>query len=114
MNKLETGRAGEDEAVNFLKRKRYKILERNFRTKFGEIDIIAKKGKEIIFIEVKTRKTTEFGYPEEAIDKEKQEHIKKVASYYIQKKKVKNPIAFEVLSVLIKGEEKEIKIIPLE
>lgn len=114
MRNFETGRKGEEEAVKFLKKKKYRIITRNFKTKFGEIDIIAKKKKEIIFIEVKTRTTTNFGYPEEAVNTRKLNHIKKVASYYILKNNIKNPVRFEVLSILIEGEKKEFKIIPVE
>ncbi len=114
MNKIEIGKSGEEEAINFLKRNKYKILNRNFKTKFGEIDIIAKKNGEIVFIEVKTRNTTLFGYPEEAIDKRKINHIQKVATYYLQRNKIKIPFKFEVLSILTKNGRKEIKVIPLE
>jgi len=113
MKTIETGRIGEEEAVKFLKKNKYRIIERNFRTKFGEIDIIAKKGKKVVFIEVKTRKTIIFGYPEEAVDERKLNKIKKVALYYIQKNKIKSPVKFEVLSILIKENKKEFKIIPL-
>ena len=114
MKTIETGKIGEDEAVKFLKKNKYKIIERNFRTKFGEIDIIAKKGKEISFIEVKTRKTITFGYPEESVDERKLNKIKKVALYYIQKNKIKSHFKFEVLSILIKENGKEFKIISLD
>lgn len=114
MKTIETGKTGEDEAVKFLKKNKYKIIERNFRTKFGEIDIIAKKGKEIFFIEVKTRKTISFGYPEEAVDERKLNKIKKVALYYIQRNKIKSPFKFEIISILIKDDRKEFKIIPLD
>ncbi len=114
MRTIETGKIGEEEAVKFLKKNKYKIIERNFRTKFGEIDIIAKKGNKVVFIEVKTRKTISFGYPEEAVDERKLNKIKKVALYYIQKNKIKSPVKVEVLSILIKDDRKEFKIIPLE
>jgi len=114
MKTIETGKIGEEEAVKFLKKNKYKIIERNFRTKFGEIDIIAKKEKKVVFIEVKTRKTISFGYPEEAVDERKLNKIKKVALYYIQKNKIKSPVKVEVLSILIKDDRKEFKIIPLE
>ena len=77
------GDMGEREAVKFLKKKGYKILETNFKTKFGEIDIIAKKDEYICFVEVKTRSTDEFGEPREAVDNRKQHKITSVAKYYI-------------------------------
>jgi len=63
---------------------------------------------------VKTRKTIFFGYPEEAVDEKKLNKIKKVASYYIQKNKIKSPFKFEIISILIKKDKNEFKIIPLD
>ena len=69
------GKFGESEAEHYLKKKRYKILEKNYRGRLGEIDIIAEKKKEIIFVEVKTRKSDKFGKPYEAVDFRKQRKI---------------------------------------
>ena len=78
------GKWGEDRAVHFLLKKGYTIIERNFRTKQGEIDIIAKEGKTVIFVEVKTKMRGGFGAPEEWVDHKKQIQIGKVASAYLQ------------------------------
>lgn len=64
---------GEDKAVEFLKVKNYTILVRNYHSRFGEIDIIARKQNTIIFVEVKTRKNTAFGFPAEFVDYQKQQ-----------------------------------------
>ena len=70
------GRKGEAEAVAFLKKEGYKILETNFKTKIGEIDIIAQdKENRIIFVEVKARASTKFGMPREAVNLKKQQTI---------------------------------------
>lgn len=94
MNKMfknqKTGKNGEEIAVKYLKSKRFKILDRNFRTKFGEIDIIAQDKKEIVFVEVKTRTSTKYGLPCEAVTKTKIEHIKKSAMFYLYSKKLEN------------------------
>ena len=77
------GAKGEEEVCKYLIRKGYKIIDRNFRCKQGEIDIIASKLNELIFIEVKTRRNIQFGYPCEAVGKTKQKHILNVARYYM-------------------------------
>lgn len=74
---------GEDRAVEFLKARKYIILARNYHSRFGEIDIIAKKRNTIIFAEVKTRKNTAFGFPAEFVDYQKQQKIMKTAQLYI-------------------------------
>lgn len=74
---------GEDKAAEFLKAKKYIILARNYHSRFGEIDIIAKKQNTIIFVEVKTRKNTAFGFPAELVNYQKQQKIMKTAQLYI-------------------------------
>ena len=82
LNKV-TGNAGEAMAVDFLKKKKYKILETNFSNHIGEIDIIAKHKKTIVFAEVKRRLSLDYGRPAEAVDVRKQNKIKKVAEVYL-------------------------------
>jgi putative endonuclease len=82
MSKLETGRSGEEQAVEFLKKQGYKILETNFRSRFGEIDIIAVDRGTLCYIEVKTRSGQRFGLPEEAVGYHKLQHLLKTAAVY--------------------------------
>lgn len=87
MNKRSIGNIGEDIAVKWLvKNKNYNILDRNYSTGYGEIDIIAEDRKALVFIEVKFRNGTDFGYPYEAVNKNKQCRICKAALQYVQKK----------------------------
>lgn len=86
-NKQIAGAKGEDLAVLFLRKKGYKIIERNFRVRGGEIDIIAIDDDTLVFIEVKARSTTEFGSPLEAITYWKLKSLIKTAQVY----KIKNP-----------------------
>ena len=79
------GNLGEDAAVKYLKKKRYIILERNFNVHGGEIDIIAKKGDYVIFVEVKTRSGEEYGSGLEAVNYTKQQRIKKAAQVYLMR-----------------------------
>jgi putative endonuclease len=83
---LARGRLGERAAVKLLKKKGYKILEKNFRTRFGEIDIIAKKRERVIFVEVKTKTGEGFGEPWEMVNKRKLKQIIRMAETYLTKK----------------------------
>lgn len=94
------GKFGESEAEHYLKKKRYKILEKNYRGRLGEIDIIAEKKKEIIFVEVKTRKSDKFGKPYEAVDFRKQRKIIICAKEYLAKNALyERNIRFDVIEV---------------
>ena len=90
MNKKQLGDFGEKIACKYLKRLNYKLIETNFRSKQGEIDIIAEDNKELVFIEVKTRHNTKYGKAIEAVNYQKQKHIYKTAEYYIYKNSIKN------------------------
>ena len=101
LNTREIGNKYEDKSVKILVKEAYKILERNYQNRFGEIDIIAEKNKEIVFIEVKYRKTNKFGYGYEAVDRRKIIKILKLANYYIQSKKYQDyKIRFDCMSYL--------------
>ncbi|MCK4881465.1 MAG: YraN family protein, partial [Candidatus Omnitrophica bacterium] len=81
--RTQLGQAGEDAAVAFLEREGYQILRRNFRNKFGEIDIIAKDRDTVCFVEVKTRTSEAYGSPFESVTKSKQRKIIYVALSYL-------------------------------
>ena len=101
LNTREIGNKYEDKSVKILVKEAYKILERNYQNRFGEIDIIAEKNKELVFIEVKYRKTSKFGYGYEAVDRRKIMKILKLANYYIQSKKYQDyKIRFDCMSYL--------------
>ena len=101
VNTREIGNKYENKSVEILVKEEYKILERNYQNRFGEIDIIAEKNKEIVFIEVKYRKTSKFGYGYEAVDRRKIMKILKLANYYIQSKKYQDyKIRFDCMSYL--------------
>lgn len=107
--KTALGRRGEEVAIQYLLSRDYKIIERNFRTRFGEIDIIAKEKNELVFIEVKTRSSGQYGEPCEAVDDRKIKHILRVAEYYIYIKRVRNIyIRFDVIEVKVSKEKFEV------
>ena len=111
--KIDTGREGEKIATAFLEKNGYRICETNFRCPLGEIDIIALDEKrELVFIEVKTRKSRELGYPEQAVGVKKQKKMSQLALWYLQKKKLADANArFDVIAITLLPEGNEIKLI---
>lgn len=102
--KQEIGKSGEEIVSKYLESKGYEILDRNFNCYQGEIDIIAKDKKEIVFIEVKTRKNKKYGLASEAVNENKQKHLLKAIKYYIYIKKYENCfIRIDVIEVYIKN-----------
>ncbi len=98
-NKRQIGAQYEEKAVNHFTHSGYLILERNFRNRCGEIDIIARKQGVLVFVEVKYRSTEEFGSPLEAVDARKQSQIRRVAQYYMLKNNLSEwtPCRFDVI-----------------
>lgn len=82
MNTRDIGLAAENKAASFLISQGYQVIERNFRSKFGEIDLVAIDGVTLVFVEVKARATRLFGLPEEAVNKRKIRHITMAGEYY--------------------------------
>lgn len=104
MNNKEFGDLGEKAAANFLQARGYKILQTNYRCKLGEIDIIALSKDSTIFVEVKTRKNLNCGYPAEAVTYHKQQKIIATALYYLRHSdQLTRPCRFDVIEVLIEN-----------
>lgn len=99
--KSNTGSLGEDSAVKYLKKNGFKIVERNFSSKSGEIDIIATDGEVLVFVEVKTRGSVSHGRASEAVDSRKQKRIIKTTQLYLVKKYGNNPpeVRFDIVEV---------------
>jgi putative endonuclease len=94
------GRSGEEIALQYLKRKRYRIINRSFRMFRGEIDIIAFERKTLVFFEVKTRRSQDFGLPEESVNTTKQNQIRKVANGFLAKNKLESvECRFDIISI---------------
>lgn len=96
----ETGKIGENIAVSYLEKIGYKIIDRNFECKQGEIDIVALDNEEIVFIEVKTRASALYGLPKEAVNQTKKKHIYNSAEYYVFTHNLENdPIRIDVIEI---------------
>ena len=107
MNRRSIGKIGEDMAAAFLENKGIVILERNYRNRCGEIDIIAMEQDVLLFIEVKYRKNQKFGYPLESVGISKQEKIKHIALYYLKEKPLYmgSEIRFDCIGIMESGIE---------
>ena len=106
------GKESESTAVRHLKKKGYKIIEQNYRTKLGEIDIIAKENNTIVFVEVKSRKSVSFGNPKYAVTPKKMRKISMVALYFLKVTNQSDSKArFDVVSISPGGKDPEIEII---
>jgi len=107
------GEKGEGIAASYLEKiKGYKILQRNYRCVFGEMDIIAKDHGVLSFVEVKTRGSADFGIPQESVNKRKQHQLSKVALEFINRYKVHNMKArFDVVAVYLLPKEERVELI---
>lgn len=104
------GKKGEELACKYLKKDRYKILEKNYRTKQGEIDIIAEdRGGVLCFVEVKARSRTDYGNPEESVTYHKQKRLLAAAFNYLESKKIgSKDMRFDIVSVDLNNEKSTI------
>jgi putative endonuclease len=106
--KKELGRYGEQRAVQYLQENGYKIISRNYYSRYGELDIVCQKQREIIFVEVKTRKTKLYGSPEESITYKKMQSMKKAALQYLHDYPAAfRGLRFDVISIFIDHQGKE-------
>ncbi len=106
-----TGATGEKIALNYLLEKGYKILKKNFQTKFGEIDLIAEKNKTVHFIEVKTKTSSSYSEPYESVTKSKLNKIKTIMDYYIKLNKLQNnKVSLDIISITLNKQITKLKI----
>ncbi|MFZ5596260.1 MAG: YraN family protein [Bacillota bacterium] len=109
--RLSLGLAGEEAAARYLKGKGFKIVERNFRCKLGELDIIARDGTSLVFVEVRTKSVQDYGTAGESINSRKKNKLRQLALYYLQKKQPGDiPLRFDVVAVTVDERSKIIKL----
>ena len=100
MDRLEEGLKGEETAIRALKGEGYRILERNYRSRFGEIDVIAEQGDYLVFVEVKKRNTESFGQSFSSITRRKRDHLIKSALFYMKAHKCcDRHVRFDVVGI---------------
>ncbi len=111
-NRRLLGDRGEDLAAAFLKKQGYKVLERNYRTPLGEIDLIARHQGTLVFIEVKTRSGDRFGSGRDAVHHGKQARLRRTADYYLKQKRLgQAAVRFDVVGILWQGDQPQIEVI---
>ena len=96
------GGQGEQAAAKLLEQRGYRILDRNVRTKLGELDLVARDGGTICFVEVKARRSAAFGLPQEAVTRQKQRHLVRMAQWYLKAKQLTGVSArFDVVALIV-------------
>ena len=107
------GELGETLACDELRRRGYAILERRYRTRYGEIDIVARHGDVLVFVEVKARAGDAFGTGAEAVTEYKQRRVARMAADFLARRRLHDrPCRFDVVSVAVGGERARIEVIP--
>lgn len=108
-HRTNVGKLGEDIAASYLSRKGFRIIDRNFKARYGEIDIIALDHDVLVFVEVKTRIGTQFGTPEEAVTPRKIREVVKTAEYYAAlHPDLPKALRIDVVGIVLNGETNEV------
>lgn len=107
MDSKELGRKGEEAAAAYLERVGMDVVDRNWRCRSGEVDIVAREGDTLVLVEVKTRRSTRAGTPEEAVSPTKQKRLVKLARVYLaQHAESPGTVRFDVVSLLVLAEDR--------
>jgi putative endonuclease len=108
--RIRVGKTGENAARAYLEELGYSIIEVNYRCPLGEIDLVARDGKTIVLVEVRTKTSRAYGSPEESINAEKARRLRRLALYYLQSKRQnETPSRIDLLAVLLSKENLEVK-----
>jgi putative endonuclease len=108
-NNQAKGKWGEEEAIRYLRGKGMEIIDINWKFLHLEIDIVARDGKEVVIVEVKTRGTDAFGEPEVFVNKTKQSRLIRAASYYIAQKGISEEVRFDVIGIVKRLDQRSLK-----
>ena len=98
-DKIEKGTAGEELARRYLEQRGFTLITRNYRCRVGELDLIMRDGDHLVFVEVRSRRDSQYGTPAESITPAKQRRIIRAAAYYLQKKRLDLPCRFDVIAI---------------
>lgn len=98
----DLGAWGEEKAARFLTQRGFTVVERNFRCAYGEVDIVAENETYLVFVEVRLRKSTRFGTPEETVDHRKQQKLRLAAETYLQQHPTEKQPRFDVVALYAK------------
>jgi len=112
MRRIRTGKQGETLAAAYLEKEGYQIIERNYRCLFGEMDLVARDGQTIVFVEVKSRKSDCFGVPQLSVGLQKQKKLSQIALHYLEQKRF-YPVmpGFDVIAIRMRPEGPQVELI---
>ena len=114
-SRIKVGKIGEALAVEHFKAQGYEIRAQNYRTRSGEIDLIVQRGKRVVFVEVKTRRSSKFGAPQAAVTPAKQKQISKISLNYLQRHNLLDvPCQFDVVAIILSWEFELVKLQHIE
>lgn len=109
MDRIGRGKAAEDAAAAYLRQQGYRIIERNYRCPLGEIDIVSRDGEYFVFVEVRSRKGIVYGLPQETVNRNKQQRVRRLAAQYLKVNKAWQAMCrFDVIGVVF-ADNDEIK-----
>jgi len=109
-NNLKVGKRGEKEAEVYIKEKGYSVLEKNYKNKYGEIDLVAQKDGELIFIEVRSKTENDFGMPEETVKEKKRKKLRQNATAYTTFKNYEGPYRIDLICLVFSKDESILRI----
>jgi len=105
----EKGKRGEEHAMEFLKEQGLQVIARNFRCPLGEIDLVGRDGKTVVFVEVRSRFGAGFGLAQESVTRSKQRRLTKLAQWYLKRYRLEHePARFDVIAIAWEGEKPEV------
>ena len=114
-SRIKVGKIGEALAIDHFKARGYEVRAQNYRTRSGEIDLIVQRGKRVVFVEVKTRRSSKFGIPQAAVTPTKQRQISKIALSYLQRHNLLDvPCQFDVVAIVLSWNFELIKLQHIE
>ena len=109
ISRIAQGTAAEDFALRYLEARGLKLVERNFRCRVGELDLILRDGGELVFVEVRSRRSSRFGTPAESVTRTKQQRLLRAAAFYLQRQRLDLPCRFDVVAILQTGAEPRVE-----
>ncbi len=111
--RAQVGRRGEDAACDLYRRLGFRVVERNYRSGRGEIDVVARRRDTVVFCEVKTRRSDGWGVPAEAVDRAKQARLRKLAAAWMAERRPGCvDVRFDVVSVIVRGDQIDVTHVP--
>ena len=105
MARITTGHIAEDKALELLQLKGLKLVERNFRSRFGEIDLVMEDGPTLVFIEVRFRASDRFGSAKESVTRQKQGRLLRTAACFLQARRINRPVRFDVAALTLSAQK---------